>query len=104
VLDHTAILKSFLLHNRARVSTAQFGRFGERVKKRGHLGEVLDRTRPRAIDYAALSRDIGYQRRSLLGNIANKVFSGRQFGVTPVHPANVTRGIAFPRPRKVPGG
>ena len=103
VFDHTAILKTFLLHNRARVSTAQFGRFGERVKKRGHLGEVLDRTSPRTIDYAALSREIGYQRRASLGRGVSSLFSGREFGITPVHPASVVRGIAFPRPRKVPG-
>ncbi len=104
VLDHTAILKTLLLHNRARISTAQYGRFGERVKKRGHLGQVLDRTSPRAIDYAALSRDIGYQRSGLLGRIGSTLFSGREFGITPVHPASVVRGIAFPRARKVPTG
>jgi hypothetical protein len=101
VLDHTAILKTLLLHNRARVSTAQFGKFGERVKRRGHLGEVLDRTSPRSIDYAALARDIGYQRRTSFGRLASSVFSGRELGITPVHPASVVRGIAMPRPRKV---
>ncbi len=100
-LDHTAILKTLLLHNRARVSTAQFSRFGERVKRRGHLGQVLDRTAPRRIDYAALAQDIGYQRRTSFGRLANSIFSGREFGITPVHPASVVRGIALPRPRKV---
>jgi phospholipase C len=101
VLDHTAILKTLLLHNRARVSTEQFGRFGERVKKRAHLGQVLDRAQPRAIDYAALSSQIGYRRRVSLGRSAGSVFSGRDFGITPVHPASVVRGIALPRPRKI---
>ena len=48
ILDHTAILKTILLHNRNSISTAQYGRFGERVKKRAHLGQVLDLDAPTA--------------------------------------------------------
>ena len=101
ILDHTAILKTFLLHNRERISTAQFSKFGERVKKRNHLGQVLDLQSPRPLDYAALARDIGYQTGRRVATTANAVVAARAVGMTPSHPANVLRGIAQPRGRKI---
>jgi phospholipase C len=99
ILDHTAILKTILLHNRNEISTAQFGRFGERVKKRGHLGQVLDRPTARTINYGALAADIGYWE-GLIAAISNVVES-RSVGMTATHPANVLRGIALPRSRTI---
>ena len=99
ILDHTAILKTILLHNRASIATDQFGRFGKRVVKRGHLGQVLDLTIPRRIDYPALSAAIGYRGGSL--GTAPAVVSSEMARLTPSHPGNVLRGIALPRPRRV---
>jgi phospholipase C len=101
ILDHTAILKTILLHNRAFISTEQFSRFGERVKRKGHLGQVLDLTTPRAIDYAALESAIGYVRGPWHSTSHASVVSSRMAGITPQHPANVLRGIAIPRRRLV---
>jgi phospholipase C len=97
VLDHTAILKTILLHNRTSISTEQFGRFGGRVSKRGHLGQVLDLSMPRSIDYAAVAADIGYDGSAPAAT--NAVVSARSVGMTTSHPANVLRGIALPRGR-----
>ena len=102
VLDHTAILKTVLLHNRERIGTEQFTRFGERVMKRNHLGQVLDLQSPRPLDYPALSAEIGY-RNSWLDSLTPGVVSARAVGMTPTHPANVMRGIALPRGRSVTG-
>ena len=101
ILDHTAILKTILLHNRAYLSTEQFGRFGERVKKRGHLGQVLDLASPRAIDYAALEAAIGYQRGPWRQTTESGVVSARVVGMTPEHPANVPSRY---RPAATAGG
>ena len=101
ILDHTAILKTILLHNRSSLSTEQYGRFGERVKKRGHLGQVLDLAAPRAIDYAALEQAIGYVRGPWHSTSHASVVSSRMAGMSPTHPANVLRGIGLPRPRVV---
>lgn len=100
VLDHTAILKTLLLHNRGKISTAQFSRFGERVKRRGHLGQVLDLNSPRPIDYAALAAEL----RDGTGGSAstmNAIVAARSLGMTPSHPASVLRGIAQPRARRI---
>jgi phospholipase C len=97
VLDHTAILKTILLHNRDRISTDQFGRFGKRVKKRGHLGQVLGLPSPRSIDYVAVAADIGYD--GTTPSATNACVSARSVGMTLTHPANVMRGIAVPRGR-----
>lgn len=102
VLDHTAILKTLLLHNRNRISTEQFARFGERVMKRNHLGQVLDLQSPRPLDYPALSAEIGY-RNSWLDSLTPCVVTARAAGLTATHPANVLRGIALPRGRIVSG-
>jgi len=42
VFDHTSILKTILVHNRQRISTGEFARFGPRVAKAHHLGMALD--------------------------------------------------------------
>jgi phospholipase C len=102
LLDHTAILKTILLHNRAAISTAQFGKFGERVKKRGHLGQVLERTSPRTVDYTALASDIGYRLDTgPWWSPSNALVASRAVGMTQSHPANVVRGIALPRGRVI---
>ena len=100
ILDHTAILKTILLHNRDRVSTEQFGRFGERVKKRAHLGQVLDRATARTIDYDAVAASIGYEP-GPLREAASALVSAPYARLTPEHPGNVTRGIGIPRPRRI---
>jgi phospholipase C len=102
VLDHTAILKSILLHNRAKVSTAQFGKFGERVKKRGHLGQVLDRTSPRTMNYDQLASEIGYRIEPGPWWVPSRtLLASRSVGMTPSHPANVVGGIGLPRGRVI---
>jgi phospholipase C len=102
VLDHTAILKTVLLHNRDRISTQQFTRFGERVMKRNHLGQVLDLQSPRQLDYPALSAEMGY-RNSWADSLPPCIVSARAVGLTATHPASVLRGIALPRGRRVFG-
>lgn len=102
VLDHTAILKTLLLHNRARVSTDQFSRFGDRVMKRGHLGQVLDLQSPRPLDYAALSAEIGY-RNTWTDSLTRAMVSAGAVAMSPAHPASVLRGIARPRGRVFTG-
>jgi phospholipase C len=102
ILDHTAILKTILLHNRNSISTAQYGRFGERVKKRAHLGQVLDLDAPRVIDYGKLEEDIGYKRLPWQSTgEKDTIVSSRMAGLNPQHPANVLRGIGLPRPRVI---
>jgi phospholipase C len=100
-LDHTAILKTILLHNRASISTQQFSRFGERVKKRPHLGQVLDLSTPRVIDYAALSAAIGYEDAPISETAAAALVTAAYAQLTPEHPGNVLRGIGSPRPRRI---
>jgi phospholipase C len=47
VFDHTSIIKTILVHNRARLPRSVFKRFGERVNKAAHLGEVMNLDTPR---------------------------------------------------------
>jgi phospholipase C len=99
ILDHTAIVKTLLLHNRSKIATRQFERFGKRVLKRGHLGQVLDLSSPRPIDYSALRVAIG-QAQVSIPSVRSALVAARAVSMTPVHPANVLRGIALPRGRK----
>lgn len=102
ILDHTAILKTILLHNRDKISTTQFGRFGQRVTKRAHLGQVLDLTAPRTIDYDEIGSAIGWRPApTRWWTVQGAVVSAQVARLTPDHPASVTRGIALPRPRRV---
>src|SRR4051812_17558146 len=83
----TSPARGLLLHNRNSISTAQYGRFGQRVKKRAHLGQVLDRTAPRTIDYADLEKAIGYERLPWQPtSAANTIVSSRMAGLNPQHP------------------
>ena len=47
IFDHTSILKSILVHNRARLPGSVLGSFGPRVNAAAHLGQALDRDTPR---------------------------------------------------------
>ncbi len=47
VFDHTSIIKTLLVHNRARLPRSAFGRFGVRVSQAAHLGQVLTEDVPR---------------------------------------------------------
>ncbi|HSJ97685.1 MAG TPA: alkaline phosphatase family protein, partial [Myxococcota bacterium] len=42
VFDHTSILKTILLHNRARLPRSVFSSFGPRVNAAAHFGQALD--------------------------------------------------------------
>jgi phospholipase C len=47
IFDHTSILKSILVHNRARLAGSVLGSFGPRVNAAAHLGQALDLDAPR---------------------------------------------------------
>jgi len=47
VFDHTAILKTILVHNRATLPGSALASFGPRVNESAHLGQVLDLSAPR---------------------------------------------------------
>lgn len=105
VLDHTSILKTILLHNRRQISTAQFSRFGERVKRGAHFGELMDLSVPRVIDYAAIAQSMGYHSDdSWFGSIPSTIVEGRMARLSSEHPARVLRGIAQPRAKRYVGG
>lgn len=104
VLDHTSILKTILLHNRRQISSAQFLRFGERVKLGAHFGELMDLQVPRVVDYAAIARAVGYQSGdSWFTSIQPTIVESRLAGLGPAHPASVLRGIAQPRAKRIAG-
>jgi len=104
VLDHTSILKTILLHNRLQISTAQFSRFGERVKRGAHFGELLDLQVPRQIDYAAMAQAMAYQSGSSWFSLVQPtVVESRVARLSPGHPARVLRGIAQPRAKRLVG-
>lgn len=105
VLDHTSILKTILLHNRQQISTAQFSRFGERVKQGTHLGELMDLPVPRSIDYAGMARAMGYRSTdSWFSSIAPTIVDRQVARLVSDHPAHVLREIARPRARHYTGG
>lgn len=59
VLDHTAIIKTILVHNRQRLPSSVFTQFGARVNMMGHLGQVLDdanQPAPRSAPIAPVTR------------------------------------------------
>jgi phospholipase C len=47
LFDHTSILKSILVHNRAKIPRDAFNLFGERVNQAEHIGVALDLDAPR---------------------------------------------------------
>ena len=47
VFDHTSIVKTILVHNRAKIPRDEFELFGSRVRLVQHLGAALDRKDPR---------------------------------------------------------
>jgi phospholipase C len=47
IYDHTSILKTILVHNRAKLPRSVFGSFGERVNQAAHFGQALDLQSPR---------------------------------------------------------
>jgi Phosphoesterase family len=47
IFDHTSILKTILVHNRARLTSSVLGSFGPRVAAANHLGVALDLDAPR---------------------------------------------------------
>ena len=47
IFDHTSILKTILVHNRAKIPTSVFNAFSERVNQAEHLGAALDLDNPR---------------------------------------------------------
>jgi phospholipase C len=47
VFDHTSIVKSILVHNRAKIAEPTLASFGQRVSVSNHLGQALDRDDPR---------------------------------------------------------
>ena len=104
VLDHTSILKTILLHNRFQISTAQFSRFGNRVMKGAHFGELMDLQVPRTIDYRAIAQAMNYQSGNSWFNLVEpSIVEGRAARLNPSHPASVLRGIAQPRARRFTG-
>ena len=104
VLDHTAILKTILLHNRLQISTAQFSRFGERVKRCAHFGELLDLPVPRQLNYAAMAQAMGYRSDSSWFSLVQPtIVESRVARLSPGHPARVLRAIAQPRAKRLVG-
>jgi phospholipase C len=105
VLDHTSILKTILLHNRRQISSAQFSRFGERVKRGAHFGELMDLPVPRAVDYAAMAQAMGYHSAdSWFSSVRPTIVESRIARLGSEHPARVLRGIAQPRAKRYTGG
>jgi len=70
VLDHTSILKTILVHNRARIQGSALGLFGDRVNAAAHLGQALDRDSPRQ---PPLPFDVMRQPRPTTGGLGDAV-------------------------------
>jgi phospholipase C len=105
VLDHTSIVKTILLHNRHLISTDQFARFGERVMRGAHLGELMDLVAPRVIDYAAIAQSMGYQsENSWFDTRASKLIDGVSAGLDPTDPGRLLQNIASPRAKRFVSG
>jgi len=105
IVDHVSILKTILLHNRLQISTAQFSRFGDRVKDErcAHFGELLDLQVPRQIDYAAIAQAMNYHSDASWFSAQSTIVEGRVARLTPGHPGRVLRGIAQPRAKRYVG-
>jgi len=106
VVDHVSILKTILLHNRLQISTAQFSRFGDRVKQENcsHLGELLDLQVPRQMDYAGIAQAMGYHSDASWFTAQSVIAEARVARLSPTHPAQVLRAIAQPRAKRYVAG
>ena len=101
IFDHTSILKTILVHNRAKLTSSVLGSFGPRVDAAAHLGIALDLDAPRQAPVPFATR-----RASPPSPFPTSIGGSLDLGGVSVAPTNVavadsTPDEAVPLPREL---